>query len=68
MFKLDRAKKSDRVMKALTGMTVLEFESLVITFNLVLQKYQATRRKNRKRAVGGGRKHTLTTAAEENTR
>ncbi|MDX1522062.1 MAG: transposase family protein [Anaerolineae bacterium] len=51
-------------MKALTGMTVLEFESLVITFSLVLQKYQATRKKNRTRAVGGGRKHTLTTAAE----
>lgn len=44
MFKLDRAKKSDRVMKALTGLTVLEFESLVITFNQVFQKYQATRK------------------------
>jgi len=51
-------------MKALTGMTVVEFESLVITFTLVLQKYQATRKKKRQRAVGGGRKHTLKTAAE----
>ena len=64
MFKLDRAKKSDRIMRALTGMTILEFESLVITFSLVFQKYQATRKKKRQRAVGGGRKHTLTTAAE----
>ena len=51
-------------MKALTGMTILEFENLVITFSLVFQKYQATRKKKRQRAVGGGRKHTLTTAAE----
>ena len=64
MFKLERAKKSDRLMKALTGMTILEFESLVITFSLVFQKYQATRKKKRQRAVGGGRKHTLKTAAE----
>ena len=64
MFKLDRAKKSDRLMKALTGLTILEFESLVITFSLVFQKYQATRKKKRQRAVGGGRKHTLKTAAE----
>ncbi len=64
MFKLERAKKSDRVMKALTGMTILEFESLLITFTLVLQQYQASRKKRRQRAVGGGRKHTLATAAE----
>jgi hypothetical protein len=64
MFKLKRAKKSDRIMKALTGMTIAEFEALVITFTLVFQKYQATRKPNRKRAVGGGRSHTLKTAAE----
>lgn len=64
MFKLERAKKSDRIMKALTGLTIIEFEALVITFTLVLQKYQATRKPNRKRAAGGGRKHTLKTAAE----
>jgi len=51
-------------MKALTGLTVLEFESLVITFSQVFQKYQATRHKKRQRAVGGGRKHTLKTAAD----
>ena len=64
MFKLERAKKSDRVMKALTGMTIFEFENLTITFEQVLQKYQATRKKKRKRAVGGGRKHTLKSAAD----
>jgi len=64
MVKLERAKKSDRVMKALTGMTISEFEGLVITFRLVLLKYQATRKPNRKRAVGGGRTHTLRTADE----
>lgn len=64
MFKLERAKKSDRLMKALTGMTISEFEGLVITFGLVLLKYQATRKSKRQRAVGGGRHHTLTNAAE----
>ena len=51
-------------MKALTGMSILEFESLEITFSQVFQKYQATRKKKRKRAVGGGRKHTLKTTAD----
>ncbi len=64
MFKLERAKKSDRIMKALTGMTIVEFETLVITFIAVLKKYQATRKRKRQRAVGGGRKHTLKTGAE----
>jgi len=64
MFKLERAKKSDRIMKALTGMTIIEFEGLAITFSQVLLKYQATRKPNRKRAVGGGRHHTLTNAGE----
>lgn len=64
MFKLKNAKKSDRIMKALTGMTVVEFESLVITFSAVLDKYRATRKQKRQRAVGGGRKHTLRTAAD----
>ena len=63
MFKLDRAKKSDRIMKALTGLTIAEFEALVITFTAVFQKYQATRTRKRQRAVGGGRKHTLNTIA-----
>ena len=64
MFKLKNAKKSDRLMKALTGMTVVEFESLVITFSAVFDKYRATRKQKRQRAVGGGRKHTLRSAAE----
>jgi len=64
MFKLERAKKSDRIMKALTGMTISEFEGLIITFSLVLLKHQATRKPKRQRAVGGGRHHTLTNAVE----
>lgn len=64
MFNLKRAFKTDRIMKALTGMTIAEFEALVITFTAVFQKYQATRKRKRQRAVGGGRKHTLNTAAE----
>jgi hypothetical protein len=51
-------------MKALTGMTISEFESLVITFSLVLLKHQATRKRKRQRAVGGGRHHTLANAEE----
>ena len=61
---MERAKKSDRIMKALTGMTIIEFEGQEITFSRVLLKYQATRKPNRKRAVGGGGNHTLAKAAE----
>lgn len=64
MLSLEQAKKSDRVMKALTGMTVMEFESLTITFSKVLSKHKATRKPNRQRAVGGGRRHTLETAED----
>lgn len=64
MFKLKRAFKSDRIMKALTGLSVFEFKNLEPTFSQVLQKYQATRKTKRQRAVGGGRKHTLQTAGE----
>ena len=64
MFKLERAKKSERGMKVLTGLTSFEFETLGITFKLVLQKYQAIRKKKRKRAVDEGRKHTLTSSAD----
>ena len=64
MINLNRAKKTDRIMKALTGMTIKEFEGLAITYGLVLLKYQATRKPKRQRAVGGGRHHTLTTPEE----
>jgi hypothetical protein len=64
MFKMQRAMKSERLMKALTGMSIVEFQTLLVTFTLVWQKYQATRKPNRVRAVGGGRRHTLSTAAE----
>lgn len=43
MVKLKRAKKTERIMKVLTGLTIAEFEALVITFTPVLQKDQATR-------------------------
>ncbi len=60
---LEQAKQSDRLMKALTGLTVVEFEALVITFSEVLSAYQAARNPNRQRQIGGGRHHTLSTPA-----
>lgn len=64
MVKLEQAQKSNRLMKALTGLSIVEFKSLTITFGQVLAKYQASRTPKRQRKVGGGRRHTLSTGAE----
>ena len=58
MLKIKRALRSDRVMKALTGQTKAEFERLLPKFSASLKKTQAEARKERERAVGGGRRHT----------
>ena len=46
-------------MKALTGVTIEEFKSLLATFKASLHKNKTSHKEKRKRAVGGGRKHTL---------
>jgi hypothetical protein len=65
MLNIKRALRSDRLMKALTGLTIAEFERLLPDFTAGLNKSRAKAKKQRKRAVGGGRNHTLKTAADK---
>ena len=65
MLNIKRALRSDRLMKALTGTTMVEFERLLPDFSAGLNKSQAKAKKERKRAVGGGRNHTLKTPADK---
>ena len=61
MINISSAFKSDRLMKALTGMTIYEFNSLLISFkrNFKINKQIINKNKERKRKEGGGLKHTL---------
>lgn len=65
MLNINRALRSDRLMKALTGMSVAEFERLLPIFTAALKKAQGKGKKERKRAIGGGRQHTLKTPTEK---
>jgi hypothetical protein len=58
MFNLEKIRKDPRQMKALTGMTIEEFEQLVPHFEQIL--YENAANKKRKRAVGAGRIGKLT--------
>jgi hypothetical protein len=62
MINLKQAMRSNRVMKALTGIPIEEFKALLPTFRSALQKNKAKQKEIRKRAEGGGRKHTLKSA------
>lgn len=57
MLQMSRVLKNDRLMKALTGMSLQEFIILSGDFEKILYEHLAT--KPRKRKVGGGRKGTL---------
>jgi len=59
MVNIDAAFKNNRLMKALTGMTIEEFNGLLPEFERVLVKQFD--RKDRQRAIGGGRKGGLKT-------
>lgn len=63
MVNIKIAFKSDRVMKSLTGMTIYEFNSLLISFEKIFQdnKKIINKQKKRKRREGAGLKHTLDT-------
>jgi len=64
MIDMNRLLHDNRTCKALTGMTLSEFEALACRFEEVLyiaRKSQA----NRKRAVGGGRRGKLPSAREK---
>lgn len=65
MLNIQRALRSDRLMKALTGMSGVEFERLLPLFTAGLKKAQTKAKKERKRAVGGGRQHSLKTPTDK---
>jgi len=52
-------------MKALTGVTIQEFDKLSEAFTLELKRHDPSKNKDRKRREGGGRHHTLGTPAEK---
>ena len=65
MLNVSRALQSDRLLKALTGMNMTEFNALLPTFSDALAKTKREQKPDRKRAVGGGRKHTLPTSEQQ---
>lgn len=67
MVNIKAAFKSDRLMKALTGMTINEFNSLVISFEKSFKAHNKiiNQHKKRIRKPGAGPKHTLDTIAKK---
>ena len=61
MIIIERALKNNRMCKALTGLNTTKFKSLVHDFKQLYVEEQHTRKKDRKRKVGGGRKAVLET-------
>ncbi|MCB9104752.1 MAG: hypothetical protein H6633_10975 [Anaerolineales bacterium] len=62
---INRALKSERLLKALTGVSVAEFNTLPPSFDAAVTKSKREQKTNRKRAEGGGRKHTLLTSQHQ---
>lgn len=58
------ALRSDRLCKALTGLTPPEFAELVSQFTWNAKEYRIKQTPNRQRKIGGGRKGTVPTATE----
>jgi hypothetical protein len=67
MVNIKAAFKSDRSAKALTGLTINEFNSLLISFerNFKANKKIINKRRKRIRKEGAGPKHTLDSVAEK---
>jgi hypothetical protein len=59
------ALRTDRMCKALTGLRVTEFIAMVIDFTWNYQEYEAKRKPERKRKLGGGRGSYLATIEEK---
>ena len=59
MLDVDFALRSDRTMKALTGLSRVEFQLLCPVFDQALSKQIQSRRPNRQRKPGGGGKYRL---------
>jgi hypothetical protein len=54
MLRLDKIFKEERMLRGLTGLNLVEFETLLLTFERILVESQSN--KDRQRAVGGGSK------------
>ena len=66
MLRIDHALHSARVVKALTGLSILEFIDLTDRFAQTLAHHRgAAQRKTRQRQPGAGRKPRLTTAEDK---
>ena len=61
MIKITNIAKSDRQLKALTGLSIKEFDILLESFTKILHEFLLAN-KNRQRALGGGRKGVLVDA------
>jgi len=62
MINIERALKSNRIIKSLTGLDIEKFKELLPYFELIVQEESGKKIKadrDRKRAIGGGNKHTL---------
>ena len=65
MLRIDHALRSDRVLKALTGLSIVEFIDLTARFEAVLDhRPRPHPAKKRQRQPGGGRKPRLSSAAD----
>ncbi len=58
MIRITNIAKNDRQMKALTGLSISEFDILLESFVKILHEFLSAN-KNRQRALGGGRKGAL---------
>ena len=65
MLNLERIFQQDRLLRAMTGLNLKAFESLVPSFAQVYEHSRVNPDIERKRAVGGGRKATLRTPREK---
>jgi len=65
MINIQHAFRSDRVLKALTGLSKQEFTALIVSFEQTLQKQASRRRKPRKRKPGAGRKPVLSSIQDK---
>ncbi len=67
MINIEMALRSDRLMKAVTGVSIHEFTELLPKFTEELEKENSSRASSQKpcSARGAGRKHTLPSAKEK---
>ncbi len=59
------ALRTDRMCKALTGLKVSEFNTLVVDFEWNYKEFEAKRKKTRERKIGGGRNSKIETIKEK---